>query len=135
MGSSHQTAKELELHIHHQSFQWIFRVDSFRFDRFDLLAIQGTLKSLLHQHSSKTSILRHSAFCMVQISHLYMTTGKTIDLTGQTFIGKVISLLFNTLSKFVKAFLLRNKHILISWLQLPSSDVLEPKKIIIVFKS
>ena len=101
-GSLHQVARVLELQLRHQSFQWIFRVDSFRFDKFDLLAIQGTLKSLLHHHSSKTSILQHSAFCMVQISHLYMTTGKTIDLTRQTFVGKVMSLLSSLMKFHVK---------------------------------
>ena len=93
---------------------------SIRIDRFDLLAVQGTLKSLLQHHSSKASILRHSAFFIVQLSHPYMTTGKTIALTRQTFVGKVMSLLFNTLSRLVIAFLPRNKHLLISWLQSPS---------------
>ena len=91
---------------------------SFRMDWLDLLAVQGTLKSLLQQHSSKPSILQHSAFFMVQLSHAYMTTGKTIALTKQTFIGKVMSLLFNMLSRFVIAFLPRSKHLLISWLML-----------------
>ena len=90
---------------------------SFRTDWFDLLAIQGTLKSLLQHHSSKTSILWHSAFFMVQLSHPYMTTGKTIVLTIQTLVGKVMSLLFNMLSRLVIAFLPRRKHLLISWLQ------------------
>ena len=91
-------------------------LSSFRIDRFDLLAGQGTLKSLLQHHSSKASILQCSAFLMVQLSHPYMTTGKTIALTRWTFIGKVMSLPFNMLSRFVIAFLLRNKHLLISWL-------------------
>ena len=102
---------------------------SFRIDWFDLLAAQGTLKSLL-QHSSKASILWHSAFFMVQFSHLYMTTGKNIALTIWTFVGKVMSLLFNMLSRFVIAFLPRSKHFLISWLQSPSAVILEPKKIV-----
>ena len=98
-------------------------------DWLDLLAVQGTLKSLLQHHSSKASILWHSAYLMVQISHAYMTTGETIALTRWTFVSKVMSLLFNSLSSFVIAFLLRSKHILISWLQLPSAVILETKKI------
>ena len=93
---------------------------SIRIDRFDLLAVQGTLKSLLQHHSSKASILWHSAFFIVQLSHPYMTTGKTIALIRQTSVGKVMSLLFNMLSRLVIAFLPRNKHLLISWLQSPS---------------
>ena len=89
---------------------------SFGIDWFDLLAVQGTLKSLLQHHSSKASVLWCSAFFMVQLSHLYMTTGKTIALTRLTFVSKVMSLLFNTLSRFVIAFLQRSKHLLISWL-------------------
>ena len=89
---------------------------SFRIDWFDLLAVQGTLKSLLQYHSSKASILRHSAFFMVQLSHPIMTTGKTIALTRWTFFGKVMSLLFNMLSRLVIGFLPRSKHLLISWL-------------------
>ena len=89
---------------------------SFRMDWFDLISVQGTLKSLLQHHSSKASILRCSAFFTVQLSHPYMTTGKTIALTRQTFVGKVIFLLFNMLSRFVIAFLPRNKHLFISWL-------------------
>ena len=102
---------------------------SFRMDWLDLLAVQGTLKSLLQHHSSKASILRRSAFFMVQLSHPYMTTGKPIALTRWTFVGKVMSLLFNMLSRFVIAFLPRSKHLLISWLQSPSAVILEPKKI------
>ena len=101
----------------------------FRMDWLDLLAVQGTLKSLLQHHSSKASVLQCSAFFMVWLSHPYMTTGKTIALTIQTFVGKIMSLLFNTLSRFVIAFLPRSKHLLISWLQLPSAVTLEPKKI------
>ena len=94
----------------------------------DLLAVQGTLKSLLQHHSSKASILRRSAFFIVQLSHPYMTTGKTIALTTQTFVGKVMSLLFNMLSWLVIAFLPRSKSHLISWLQSPSAVNLEPPK-------
>ena len=94
---------------------------SFRMDWLDLLAVQGTLKSLLQHHSSKASILQHSAFFTVQLSHPYMTTGKNIALTRWTFVGKVVSLLFNMLSRLVITFLPRNKHLLISWLQSPST--------------
>ena len=97
----HQVAKVLEFQLQHQSFQWIFRTDFFRMDWLDFLAVQGTLKSLLQHHSSKASILRHSAFFIVQLSHPYMTTGKTKALTRQTFVGKVMSLLFNMLSRLV----------------------------------
>ena len=102
---------------------------SFRMDWLDLLAVQGTLKSLLQHHSSKPSILQHSAFFTVQLSHPYMTTGKTIALTRQTFVGKVMSLLFNMLSRLVITCLPRSKHLLISWLQSPSAVILEPRKI------
>ena len=102
---------------------------SFRIDWLDLLLVQGTLKGLLQHHSLKASVLQHSAFFMVQLSHLHMTTGKTLPLTTWTFVVKVISLLFNMLSKFVIAFLARNKHLLISWLQSLSTLILEPKKI------
>ena len=102
---------------------------SFRMDWLDLLAVQGTLKSLLQHPSSKASILRLSAFFTVQLSHPYMTTGKTIALTRQTFVSKVLSLLFNMLSSLVIVFLPRSKHLLISWLQSPSAVILEPKKI------
>ena len=101
---------------------------SFSMDWLDLLAVQGTLKSLLQHHSSKASVLRHSAFFMVQLSHPYLTTGKTIALTRQTFVGKVMSLLFNMLSRLVITFLPRSKCLLISWLQSPSAVILEPKK-------
>ena len=103
---------------------------SFRMDWLDLLVVQGTLKSLLQHHSSKASVLWHSAFFIVQCSHPYMTTGKTIALTRQTFVGKIMSLLFNMLSRFVIAFLLRRKHLLNSWLQSPSAVILEPPKIV-----
>ena len=102
---------------------------SFRMDWMDLLAVQGTLKSLLQHHSSKVSILRHSAFIIVQLSHPYMTIGKTIALTRWIFVGKVMFLLFNMLSRLVITFLPRSKCLLISWLQLPSAVILEPKKI------
>ena len=102
---------------------------SFRMDWVDLLAVQGTLKSLLQHHSSKASILQCSAFFTVQLSHPYMTTGKTIVLTRQTFVDKVMSLLFNMLSRLVITFLPRSKHLLISWLQSPSAMILEPQKI------
>ena len=95
----------------------------------DLLADQGTLKSLLQHCSSKASILQHSAFFIVQLSHPYMTTGKTIGLTGWTFVGKVMSLLFNMLSRLVITFLPRSKHLLISWLQSLSAVILEPREI------
>ena len=98
-------------------------------DWLNLLAVQGTLKSLLQTHSSKASILRCSAFFIVQLSHPYVTIGKTIALTRLTFVGKVISLLFNMLSRQVIIFLPRNKHLLISWLQSPSAVILEPQKI------
>ena len=119
--------KILELQLH--PFQRIFRIDFFRMDWLDLLAVQGTLKSLLQHHSSKASILWHSAFFTFQLSHPYMTTVKTIALTRRTFVGKVMSLLFNMLSRLVIDFLPRNKHLLISCLQSPSAVILEPKKI------
>ena len=102
---------------------------SFRLDWLDLLAVQGTLKSLLQHHSSKASILHYSAFFIVQLSHPYMTTGKTIALTIQTFVGKVMSLLFKMLSMLVIAFLPRSKRLLISWLQSSSAAILEPPKV------
>ena len=101
---------------------------SFRMDQFDLLAVQGTLKSLLQHHNSKASILWCSAFFMVQLLHLCMITGETIALTIQTFVREALSLLFNMLSRFVVAFLLRNNCLFIPWLQSPSSVILEPKK-------
>ena len=104
-------------------------VNSYRIDWFDLLAAQGTLKSLLQHHSSKALVRWCSAFFMVQLSNPYMTTGKTIALTRWTFVGKVMSLLFNMLSRFVITFLPRSKRLLISWLQSPSAVILELKKI------
>ena len=123
------------LHIRYWSFNFNISPSNehpgliFRMDWLDLLAVQGTLNSLLQHHSSKASILWCSAFFIVQLSHLYMTTGKTIALTRQTFVGKVMSLLFNMLSRLVRTFLPRSKHLLISWLQSPSAVILEPKKI------
>ena len=102
---------------------------SFRMDWLDLLAVQGTLKSLLQHHSSKASILQCSPFFIVQLSHPYMTTGKTIALTRRTFVGKVMSPLFNMLSRMVITYLLRSTRLLISWLQSPFAVILEPKKI------
>ena len=102
---------------------------SFRIDWLDLLAVQGTLKSLLQHHSSKASVLQHSAFFRVQLSHPYITTGKTIALTRQTLVGKVMSLFFNMLSRLVIVFLPRTKCLLISWLQSPPAVILEPQKI------
>ena len=102
---------------------------SFRMDWLDLFAVQGTVKSLLQQHSSKASILQRPAFSIVQLSHSYMTTGKTIALTRQTFVGKVMSLLFNMLSRLVITFLPQSKHLLISWLQSQSAVILKPRKI------
>ena len=101
---------------------------SFRIDWLDLLVVQGNLKSLLQHHSSKASILRCSGFLIVQLSHLYMTNGKTIALTRWTFVGKVMSLLFNMLSRLIITFLPRAKHLLISWLHSPSAVILEPPK-------
>ena len=102
---------------------------SIRMDWMDLLAVQGTLKGLLQHHSSKASILQHLVFFIVQLSHPYTTTGKTMALTRWTFVGKVMSLLFNMLSRLIITFLQRSKHLLISWLQTPSAGILEPKKI------
>ena len=102
---------------------------SFRIDWFDLLAVQQIFKSLLQHHNLKASIPQHSAFFMVQLSYLYMTTGKTMVLTIWTFVSKMMSVLFNMLSSFVIAFLPRSKHLLISWLQSPSTVILQPKKI------
>ena len=103
---------------------------SFRIDSLDLLAVQGTLKSLLQHHTSKASILRHSSFFIVQLSHPYMTTGKTKALTRQTFVGKVMTLLSNMLSRLVITFLPRSRRLLISWLRSPYAVILEPPKIV-----
>ena len=132
-------SNESSLHMRRPNY-WSFRFSispsnehpgliSFRMDWLDHLAVQGTLKSLLQHHSSKASVLQCSAFFTVQLSHPYMTTGKTIALTRQTFVGKVMSLLFNMLSRLVITFLPRSKRLLISWLQSPSAVILEPKKL------
>ena len=131
-------SKELALHTMWPKY-WSFSSNEysneysglifFRIDWLDLLAVQGNLKSLLQHHSSKVSILQRSAFFMVQLLHPYIMTGKTIALTRWTFVSKVMSLLFNMLSRLVIAFLPRSKRLLISWLQSPSAVVLEPKKI------
>ena len=126
----------LEFQLQHQSFQWISGLISSRIDLFDLLEVQGTLKSilqvhspsLLQDHSSKVSILCCSPFFIVQISYPYMTIGKTIALSRRTFVGNVMSLLFNMLSRLVITFLPRSKHLFISWLQSPSAVILEPPK-------
>ena len=129
VNSLHGVAKVLEFQLQHQSFQWQPGLISFRMDWLDLLAVYGTLKSLLQHHSSKASILQQSAFFTVQLSHPYMTTGKTIALTRWTFVGKVVSLLWNMLSRLVITFLPRSKRLLISWLQSPSAVILEPPEI------
>ena len=126
VNSSHEVAKVLEFQLQHHSLQRNWGLISFRMDWLDLLAVQGTLKSLLQHHNSKASILRSSAFFTVQLSHPYMTTGKTIALTRRTFVGKVMSPLLNILSRLVITFLPRSKHLLISWLQSPSAAILEP---------
>ena len=133
-------SNELVLHIRwpkYWSFSFIISLSdeysgliSLNIDWFDLFAVQGTLKSLLQHYSSKASVLQRSAFFMVQFSHPYMTTGKTIALTKWTFVGKVMSLLFIVLSRLVIAFLSRSKYLLISWLQSPSAVILEPRKIV-----
>ena len=109
VSSLHQVAKVLEFQLQHQSFQWIPRTVSLRMDWLDLLAVQGTLKSLLQHHSWKASVFQHSAFFLIQLSHPYMTTGKTIAFTRQTFVDKVMSLLFNMMSRLVITFLPRSK--------------------------
>ena len=132
-------ASELAFYIRWPKY-WSFRFSispsneysgliSFRIDWFDPLAVRGTLRSLLQHNSLKASTLRHSAFFTVQLSHPYMTRGKTIAVTRQTFVGKVMSLLLNTLSRLVITFLPRSKRLLISWLQSPSAVILEPQKI------
>ena len=119
----------MEFQLQHWAFHEYSGLISFRMDWLDLLAVQGTVKSLLQHHSSKVSILQHAAFFIVQLSHPYMATGKAIALTRWNFVDKVMSLLFNMLSRLVIAFLPRSKHLLISWLQSPSEVILEPKKI------
>ena len=123
VSSLHQVAKVLELQLQYQSFQWHSGLISLRMDWLGLLAVQGTLKSLLQLHSSKASILRRSAFFIIQLSHPYMTTGKTIALTRRTFVSKVMSLLINMLSGLVITFLPRSKCLLISWLQSSSAVI------------
>jgi len=129
VSSSCQVAKVLESQINSSPSNEHSGLISFRIDWLDLLAVQGTLKSLLQHHSSKASVLQCSAFFRVQLSHPYMTTGKTTALTRWTFVGKVMSLLFNMLSRLAIAFLPRSKHLLISWLQSTSVVTLEPPKI------
>ena len=129
VGSSHQVAKVLSFSFSTSPSNDYSGLISFRIDRFDLLAVQRTLKSLLQHHNSKPPILQLSVFFMVQLSHPYMSTGKTIALTIWIFVSKVMSLIFNTLSRFVIAFLPRSKHLLISWVQLSSAVISEPKKI------
>ena len=126
----HQVAKGLEFHFNISPSNEYSGLISFRMDWLDFLAVQGTLKSLLQHHNSKALILQRSALFMVQLSHPHMTTEKTIALMGWTFVDKVMSLLFNMLSRLVIAFLPRRKHLLISWLQSPSAVILEPKKIV-----
>ena len=128
VSSSHQVAKVLDFSFSINPSNDYSGLISFRMDWLDLLAVQGTLKSLLQHHSSKALILRRSTFFRVQLSHPYMTTGKTIALTRRTFVGKVMSLLFNMLSRLVITFLPRSKRLLISWLQSPSAVILELKK-------
>ena len=127
--SSHQVAKGLDSQLQNQSFQWNSGLISFRIDWLDLLAVQANLKHLLRHHSWKASIFRCSAFFMVQLSHPYVATDKAIALTRWTFVGKVLSLLFNLLSRLVIAFVPRSKRLLISWLRSPSAVMLEPRKI------
>ena len=129
VNSWHEVDKVLEFQLKHHSFQWTPRTDLLQNGLVDLLAVQGTLKSLLQHHSSKASILRHSAFFTVQLSHPYMTTGKTIALTRWTFFGKVMPLLLNMLSRLVITFLPRSTCLLILWLQSLSAVILEPQKI------
>jgi len=129
VSSAHQVAKVFELQLHHQSSNAYSVLISFRIEWFDLLAVQGTLKSLLQYNSSKASLLRLSVFFMVQISYPYATTRKTIALIRWTFVGKVISLLFNMLPRLVITFLPRSKGLLISWLQSPYAVIFEPRKI------
>ena len=136
VSSLHQVAKLLEFQLQHQTFQWIFRTISFKIDwlgkkkKIDWISLQSKgLSRILQHRSSKASILRCSAFFIVQLSHPYMTTGKTVALTRQTFVGKVMSLFFNMLSRLVISFLPRSKHHLISWLQWPSAVIWESQKI------
>ena len=120
----------MEFQLHISSSNEYSGLISLRIDWLDLLAVQGTLKSFLQHHSLKASILWHSAFFIIQVSHPYVTTGKTIAFTRWTFAGKEMSLLFNMLSKLVLDFLPRSRHLLSSWLQSPSAVILDPKKIV-----
>ena len=129
MGSLHHVAKVLELQLQHSPSSEYSGLISFRIDWLGLLAVQGTLKSFLQHHSSKASVLWCSAFFIVKLSHPYMTPGKTMALTKWYFVGKVMTLLLNMLSRLVIAFLSRSKHRLISWLQSQSALILESKKI------
>ena len=122
----------MELKLSISPFNEYSGLISFRMDWLDVLAVQGTLKSLLQHHSSKASILQYSAFFIVQLSYPHMIIGKTITLTKRTLVGKVMSLLSNMLSRLVITFLPRSKHLLISWMQSPSAEILEPKKIKLV---
>ena len=124
----HQVVKVLELQLQHQSSNENSELISFKIDWLVLLDVQGILKSLLQHHNLKASVLQCSAFFIVQLSHLYMSTGKTIALTIWTFVSKVMSLFFNMLSTLVIAFLPKSKHLLISWLQPPFAVILEPPK-------
>ena len=128
VSSSHQVAKVLEFQLQHQSFQWTPRTDLLWMDWLDLLSVQGTLKSLLQHHSSKPSILWFSDFFMLQLLHLYLTTGKNIILTIWSFVGKVMSLLFNVLSRLVLFLLPMSMCLLISCLQAPYAVILSPRK-------
>ena len=121
--------QKIKLQLQHQSFHGYSGLISFRIDWFDFLLVQRTLKSLLQHHNLKALILWCSVFLMIQLSHPYMTTGKNIALTRQTFVGKVMSLLFHMLSRVVITFLPRSRCLLISWLQSPSAVILEPKEI------
>ena len=129
VSSLHQVAKYWSFNFNISPSNEYSGLIPFRMDWLDLLAVQGMLKSLLQYHSSKASILRHSTFFIIQLSHPYMTTGKTIALTRQIFVDKVMSLLFNMLSRLVITFLPRSKHLFILWLQSPSAVILEPPKI------
>ena len=129
VSSLYQEAKGLELQLQHQSFQWIFGVDLLYIDWLDLLLSKGLSRVVYSTHSKALVLGCSSAFFMIQLSHLYMTGGKNKALTIQTFVSKVMSLLCNMLSRFVITFLPRSKHLLISWLQLLSAVILEPKKI------
>ena len=122
VNSLHQVTKLLEFQLQRHSFQWILRTDFL----LDILAVQGTMKSLLQHHSLRASFLQHSAFVVVELSHPYMTSGKTIALNRRIFVGKVMSVLFNMLTRLVPTFLPRSKRLLISWLQSPSAVIWSP---------